>query len=215
LFSAWPGSTNAPSWLLALSREIQAACRDAGTQWLVVACLVCYFITFLVLGRRVLPQETTEGTKEKQSGGSQKSEVRGPFSFFAPFVHFCGQNTEVWLVAFVVLVLVRYAFDYANAAKSLQVVVLFTGIVIGKGIALWAAWARSRGTKVEGREPEKVGRASPLPAGPDSSSQAVRGNSALNSQLYPSRPTPHESRTTLYLSMSPELVSCCRGSIKA
>ncbi len=51
-------------------------------------------------------------------------------------------NPDFWLVGLVALVLLRYAVDYANAAKSLQVVVLLTGIVMGKGVALWTAWPK-------------------------------------------------------------------------
>jgi hypothetical protein len=163
-------SPRSPAWLQLIAREIQAACRDAGTQWLVMACLVCYFITFLVLGRRLAPLN------------SQPSTSATPSRHLSRVTRHVFRNPDFWLCAFVLLVLLRYAFDYANAAKSLQVVVLLAGIVIGKGIALWSGWARSRGPKVEGREPAQVGRASPLPAGPDSSSEAVRGNSALNSQ---------------------------------
>ncbi|HEX5221416.1 MAG TPA: O-antigen ligase family protein [Verrucomicrobiae bacterium] len=46
------------------------------------------------------------------------------------------------MLGFVLLVLLRYVVDYANAAKSLQVVVLLAGIVMGKGVALWVAWAK-------------------------------------------------------------------------
>jgi len=52
-------------------------------------------------------------------------------------------NPDFWLVGLVALVLLRYAVDYSIAAKSLQVVVLLTGIVMGKGAALWAAASRS------------------------------------------------------------------------
>ncbi len=129
----WSHSASAPDWLRMVSIEIQVACRDAGTQWMVVICLVSYFIVFVFLERRILPQESTKTEDEGQS-----SEVRSRFSFFARLVPFCGKSSDVLLIGFVALVLLRYAFDYTNAAKSLQVVVLLTGIVVGKGIALWA-----------------------------------------------------------------------------
>jgi hypothetical protein len=159
LFAEYSTTADAPGWLRLVSIKIQAASRDAATQWMVVICLLSYFVTFLILARRVWPQKGTEGTKEKPGGRGQKSEVRGPFSFFARFVRFCGKSSDAWLCAFVVLVLLRYAFDYANAVRSLQVVVLLTGVVVGKGVALWAERPAgratiSRGTRVESREPD-------------------------------------------------------------
>jgi hypothetical protein len=58
-------SIGSPEWLQTITREIQAACRDAGTQRMVVACLLSYFVTFLFLERRILPQK---GTKRQQAG---------------------------------------------------------------------------------------------------------------------------------------------------
>ena len=40
-------------WLQLVALEIQAACRDTGTQWMVVLCLLSYLITFLVLAKRL------------------------------------------------------------------------------------------------------------------------------------------------------------------
>jgi len=159
-----------------IGREIQAAGRDASTQWMVAVCLLSYFVTFLILERR-LPQRGTEGAKGKpstlrpaahescssgcesapsdsekelepthvgcsspgvQSAGAERQKP------FALSVLFRGRvtNPDFWLVGLVALVLLRYAVDYANAAKSLQVVVLLTGIVVGKGAALWTAWPK-------------------------------------------------------------------------
>ena len=158
LFSGYATTGNAPSWVRMVSVEIQAACRDAGTQWMVVVCLVSYFIVFVFLERRILPQDSTKITKT--ADGGQSIEGRGRFSSLAFLAFFRGKSSDVfWLLVFVTLVLLRYAFDYTNAARSLQVVVLLTGIVVGKGVALWA---RSRGASVESREP--VGTAGSLKA---------------------------------------------------
>jgi len=150
LFSGYATTANAPGWLRQVSVEIQAACRDAGTQWMVVVCLLSYFITFLILERRVLPQRATKGAKETVSTPHPDAPGRGgeggalalpnarAISNLLTAISF----PTFWLVALLVLVLLRYAVDYANAAKSLQVVVLLTGMVIGKGMALWAAWAK-------------------------------------------------------------------------
>ena len=51
-FSGYIISADAPGWMRVVGVEIQAACRDAGTQWMVVVCLVSYFVVFLFLERR-------------------------------------------------------------------------------------------------------------------------------------------------------------------
>ncbi len=63
LFSnlASSGKLSLPIQTVAL--EIQAAARDAGTQWMVMVCLASYFGTFLFLERRLLPQENAENAK--------------------------------------------------------------------------------------------------------------------------------------------------------
>jgi hypothetical protein len=177
LFSDFFHSPAAPAFLQTVTREIQAASQDAGTQWMVVVCLLSYFIVFLVLKRRILPQRGTEGTKEAQA-----EPCPGGFSGngFARFVLFCGQSSDVWLCAFVFLVLFRYALDYANAAKSLQVVVLLTGLVFGKAVATWARFASLK-SKVQSPKSKQVG-GSPLPA--------VGGASVLASRLVGSLAPP-------------------------
>ncbi len=152
-FSDYVTAANSPGWLRKVSVEIQAACRDAGTQWMVIICLLSYLIVFIVL----------EAKSNAQSLKSKGNEIlTSPWSaplpagaerenFFARVVPFCGKSLDAWLCAFLVLVLLRYAFDYANATRSLQVVVLLTGIVIGKGIALWVSWGNRRTLNVEPR----------------------------------------------------------------
>jgi len=124
-------------WLQLVAREIQAVCRDAGTQWMVVACLLSYFVTFLILERRL--NSTPHLGPLPDRGGEGGMLARFAFSR--------GQvaSPDFWLLGFVVFVLLRYAVDYTNAAKSLQMVILLTGIVVGKGVALWAGWGSIRG----------------------------------------------------------------------
>ena len=143
-FSRYLISSDAPGWMRVVGVEIQAACRDAGTQWMVVVCLVSYFVVFLFLERRL--------------AGSQRSEVGGQTPDPRPKTLLL-RSPIFWLLAFVTLVLIRYAFDYTDAARSLQVVVLLTGIVIGKGIAFYANRVLAMGDRRE-----EVGSGSPLPA---------------------------------------------------
>ena len=204
LFSAYATAANAPGWLRMASVEIQAAFRDAGTQWMVVVCLLSYFIVFVVIEARSnvsrlkaqdsgreskvegrVPRGTENqsaqpGAKVKlPTSNAQRSTSKDsvlpssilhpPCSFWRHSISYLltsSSSVNVWLIVFISLVLLRYAFDYSNAAKSLQVVVLLTGIVVGKGIALWAGWTKSRGTKVESREPEQVGRVTPCAPSP-------------------------------------------------
>ncbi len=169
-------------WLQMVAREIQATCRDAGTQWMVVVCLLSYLVTFLILQRR-LPERGPDGANVKHStphpGPLHEPECRSPDRLdsnpdpqqpdpeigaprgsggqgadlssgkFLPGrggegALFCRLmvNPDFWLVGLVAWVLLRYAVDYTNAAKSLQVVVLLTGLVMGKGVALWVRWPK-------------------------------------------------------------------------
>jgi O-antigen ligase len=173
LFSNWSVLPGAPQWLQTTTREIQAACRDSGTQSMVVVCLVSYLVTFFILERRA--------DRSWQLGDGRNESRPRAISYFLTSI----SSPDFWLLVFVALVLFRYAFDYANAAKSLQVVVLLTGIVVGKGIALWAAWSPRLKSKVQGPRSGEVGQGSPLPA--------AGGASVLASQLVGSLAPPAES----------------------
>lgn len=122
-------------WLQFVAREIQAACRDAGTQWMVVVCLLSYFVTFLILQGR-LPQRGAEGAN--LGSGNSLPGRGGEGALFCRLM----VSPDFWLVGLVAWVLLRYAVDYTNAAKSLQVVVLLSGLVLGKGVALWVGWPK-------------------------------------------------------------------------
>jgi hypothetical protein len=202
LFSNWSVLPGAPQWLQTTTREIQAACRDSGTQWMVVVCLVSYFTVFLVLEAKSkaqsLKSKVEDRGTERPTSNVQHSTSRDAASPSAilhspssprpratSYLLTSISSPDFWLLVFVALVLFRYAFDYANAAKSLQVVVLLTGIVVGKGIALWAAWSPRLKSKVQGPRSGEVGQGSPLPA--------AGGASVLASQLVGSLAPPAES----------------------
>ena len=158
LFGGYSTTTDAPAWLRIVGIEIQAACRDAGTQWMVVVCLVSYFVVFLFLEKRSKVQSSSckpESESEAQSAKTPSSKRHHSISYLLTPI----SSPVFWLLAFVTLVLIRYAFDYTDAARSLQVVVLLTGIVIGKGIAFYANRVLAMGDRRE-----EVGSGSPLPA---------------------------------------------------
>lgn len=125
---------------------------------MVIFCLLSYLIVFVVLeaksrvlglGSKVGEQETERPTPNAQSAkpndSGRESQVAGReregLSLSSNLLTSIS-STAFWLCAFVALVLLRYALDYPNAAKSLHVVVLLTGLVVGKGIALWAGASR-------------------------------------------------------------------------
>lgn len=160
LFGSYCLSFSSPEWLQFFAREIQAACRDAGTQWMVAGCLLSYFIIFVVLEAkshaRSLKSKVADQETERPTSNAQhpKARYRHPPSSLRQ--HTISSPTFL-LCAFIVLVLLRYALDYASAARSLQVVVLLTGIVIGKGIALWAEWKPAPSQKSEVSSPKSGG----------------------------------------------------------
>ena len=109
------GSLGTSSGLVgSMIREITAVSRDAGTQWMLVVCLLVYFVAFTLLERR--------------------AKLSRPVSYLKEF------GNQWWLVAFVALCLVNYALRYESAAKSLQVLVLVSGIVVGKAVAAWVSF---------------------------------------------------------------------------
>lgn len=127
LFSQFARATTHFQWLQTVVIEIEAACRDAGTQWMVVLCLASYFVMFVILEKRA---------------GNQRIATSVQSAHMPEVTRHLVWNPGFWLVALVALVLLRYAFAYDTAAKSLQVVVLLTGVVVGKGIASWAGRPR-------------------------------------------------------------------------
>ena len=75
LFSAYATTANAPGWLRMVSVEIQAACRDAGTQWMVVVCLVSYLGTFFFLEKRADRSWKLGVGKNESNGQRPKAKV--------------------------------------------------------------------------------------------------------------------------------------------
>src|SRR6478736_3339495 len=156
LFGSCSLSFSSPECLQFLAREIQTACRDAWTQWMVVVCLLSYFIVFAVLEAKSKAQSLKSKVATHSEVSDLNSEVKSCHSSRVTRHFF--RNPDFWLAAFVVLVLLRYAVDYTNAVKSLQVVVLLTGIVIGQGIVLWVARKPSPSlkSKVQSLKPGEV-----------------------------------------------------------
>jgi hypothetical protein len=235
LFSSFGLSATAPQWLQLLAREIQAACRDAGTQWMVAVCLLSYLIVFVVLeaksrvlglGSKVGEQETERPTSNAQRPTSKETEVRHltpalspneaervfpPSSILHPpsssrpraisYLLTSISSPDFWLIGFAGLVLFRYALDYANAAKSLQVVVLLTGLVVGKGIALWVGAPPSPKSNVQRPKAKGSGSRHLTPA--LSPVEAERG-AGPSSILY----HPSSSRRLTILTILTLLLAC-------
>ena len=108
---------------------------------MVVVCLLSYLAAFLVLERRgKWPQENAEHAKEP--AGQAHASGRGVFALFA-FLRGNCRKPDFWLAVFVSWVLLRYAVAYESASKSLQVVVLLTGVVFGKAVAFWTQGSRT------------------------------------------------------------------------
>ena len=152
-----------------LLREIQAAIRDPDTQGMVVGCLVSYWVAFLVLEKRICsPQKNAENTEEgSRAHTSPRSsplpaEAESEQTISTPYLRpLSGRSGEgganaflgflrghisrptFWLIGFVFLVLLRYAFSYDAASSSTNALVLVAGAVISKGVGLWAGWVGS------------------------------------------------------------------------
>ena len=101
-----------PGFIGSALRELTAVCQDSSTQWMLVFCLAVYVVIFLISELRTQ---------------SDNSNLRSA-------------NSNVWLAAFVLLSLLRYALAYDTASRSIQIPVLMAGIVFGKAMATWARW---------------------------------------------------------------------------
>ena len=111
--------------------EITAIYRDSATQWMLVFCLAIYFISFLVLERRIVDAAPHPNHPPFRGG----KEIRTVF---------CGNlfNPNFWLAGLVLLALLPYALAYDRTWHSRQIPILMAGIIIGKAIATWARWRR-------------------------------------------------------------------------
>jgi hypothetical protein len=103
--------------------EVTAALSDAGTQWMVFACAGAYFLTFLVLRRRLAGGGRT-GTRWNES-----------------------LPDELWLLGLLALAAVAYALGYAEAVKSTQALTLLGGALLGQGAALWEGRRKNAGSR--------------------------------------------------------------------
>jgi O-antigen ligase len=224
LLSEWIVSGTAPGWLQSVGMEIQAACRDTGTQWMVMVCLVSYFVTFLFLERRLFePQKNAENAKEETAPPT--SDFWPLSSSSALLAFFRGQNSDAWLVGFVVLVLARYAVSYEMASLSLSPLVLLAGIVFGKGLALWVAWqpslkAKGSGLKLMEKESRHLTSSlTPVEAERASASLTINSQLPTSNAVEPGSPLPAAlanntngahgaSRPTFVLTMLVLLLAC-------
>jgi O-antigen ligase len=162
LLSPYFAAPTAPAWLRVVGAEVQAACRDPGTQWMVVVCLVSYFVVFLFLETKSKAQGLKSKASETHTSPRPSPLPAGPerekaFAFLAFFRGHIG-NPNIWLVGCLSLGLLRYAVDYETAARSMLPLVLVAGVLFGKGVALWAAWPASLKANVQSLKLEEASR---------------------------------------------------------
>jgi hypothetical protein len=115
------------TWVFAgaIVREIAAVCRDDACRWMLVVCLLVYLGVFLFwefrekkgLQVKIVPLGTGE-ISASLSGESRPA-------------------AAILLIALVVLSLGDYASNYPLSARSLQILTLLAGIVVGKAFSVW------------------------------------------------------------------------------
>lgn len=109
LFSEFALSRAAPSWLCAISDEIDRTCNETQTQWMVVVCQGIYFMTFLFLEKRFTQNDRW----------------------------WCIGNPNLWLGGLVMVAVVNYVLIHPNVQTGRHVIGLLAGIIIGLGVRTW------------------------------------------------------------------------------
>ena len=99
-------------------REVAAAFRDAGTQWIVFLCLGVYFVVFNLLRFQV-----------------------------AARLFWRLHNPDLWLAAALATGSLVYALNYSVAAASTQALMLLAGATLGQVVAVWSEWRPHKGTR--------------------------------------------------------------------
>jgi len=147
-------SSSTPGFLNTAVIEIAALCRDPSIQWLLVACLVIYFITFSLLEWRADAAIQPIGKIGKAEGlplpsaGSDMPmatpplAVPAPAPFSKPHLRKILFSPNLCLSTFLLAVLLRYSLSYDTALNSLQIPILLAGLVFGKAMAAWMYPAR-------------------------------------------------------------------------
>jgi hypothetical protein len=110
-----------------LLREIIAIFKDDATQWMLVVCLLVYLGIFLFWEFRAWQGV---GLKTGQAGARAKS----------PLLLGALAHSAFMLV---ILCLVGYAGNYPSSARSLQMLTLLAGIVVGKACAMCVNFSSS------------------------------------------------------------------------
>src|ERR1035437_5390234 len=93
----------------AILSEVGAAASDLGTQWMVFVCASLYFLTFVILRRRL-------------AAAGEELWLREP---------------AYWVVGLIALSALAYTLDYSQAVKSGQALTLIGVAMLGQGAALW------------------------------------------------------------------------------
>jgi hypothetical protein len=104
------------SFMASAVNALVATLRDPATQWAVVLCLVLYFAAFIILEHRFLTRD----------------------------VWWRFDNANLWIIAFVAFVFLRFALNSQKVSNSSTTLVLLTGAVVGKGTAILLHWKRDQ-----------------------------------------------------------------------
>jgi O-antigen ligase len=107
-----------------LLHECEATFRDPGMQWMVMACLAVYLITFLKLNYSPVPRPLAGSTWTQRC--LSEATLR-----------------RISFVVFISLAIISYALHYRRAAASLDTLTLIGAIVLGQAYAFWIKWERT------------------------------------------------------------------------
>ena len=106
-------------------REIAAVCRDDTCQWMLVVCLLIDLGIFLFWKFR--ERKRLQVKNVPLESGETPALLSGRARHTAAII----------LIALVVLCLVGYVGNYPLSARSLQILTLLSGIVVGRAFAVW------------------------------------------------------------------------------
>ena len=120
--------------------QVTAIFRNAGTQWMVVLCLTCYFLLLLFLERRAgFPARAAD-----DAGRLLSPETAGWWRRIFARCRSWLSNPDFWLAALALLALARYASAHNSSMYQPKIPVFITGIFSGKAISLWVRWSDKR-----------------------------------------------------------------------
>jgi dienelactone hydrolase len=161
--------------IASVAREVWAACRDPGTQWMVFACCAIYFVTFTLLLKRGVRGQVTSSTPHPQSLSPVEAEREGVAECGVPNSLPAHQRStlnyqlflspDLWLCGLLLIAGLHYAFNFHTASSSTQALLLVAGAMIGKGARLWVTWGTQEHSTSNIQHPTSSGgRSIPQPS---------------------------------------------------